>query len=201
MPILATCGSVGQIAAFPQRPHCGYHVVMCCARQYLISTCRSSWRLLPLACLLWPAACRELRETTHFKPADGKTLPILRQVTGTHSHEAQAMQVVVRDPATLSRIPLEDVAVDFSTEMLLIVTLGRVTSDQHAVMIERVWREGHRLRVALVLISPAANAPVVLASPYCIAVVPRCDLNVADFDPEPPRRTRSWRQSPTPSGW
>jgi len=105
------------------------------------------------------------------------------------------MQVVVRDEAGLAQIPLQDVPVDFDEEMLLIATLGRVPSDQYSVRIERVWREGHRLRVSVVVRRPPPNAPLAVASPYCIAVVPRSDLNVEAFHPEPPQRVRSWGQS------
>ena len=143
------------------------------------------------------SGCREMRPTAREVPADHEELPILRQYVGVHSHEARAMRVVVRDRPTLARIPIHDVDVDFTREMLLIVTLGTVTSDEHAVRIERVWRDGHRLRVAVVRRAPPANAPLVMASPYCVAVVPRCDLNVIDFAPEPPARDRSWDQSPS----
>lgn len=128
-------------------------------------------------------------------------MPILRQVQGTHCHETLAMQLVIRDQATLARIPLQDLEVDFREEMLLIVTLGRVTSDQYSVRIGRVWRQKHELRVSVTVETPPVGAPIVMASPYCIAVIPRCDLNVAGFSPEPPRRSRSWGQSPLPEGW
>lgn len=108
------------------------------------------------------------------------------------------MQLVVRDQATLAQVPLVDVPVDFPKEMLLIVTLGRVTSNQYAVNIDRVWREGHQLRVSSTVTTPPPGSPLVLASPYCIAVVPRCDLNVAGFSPQPQVRTRSWQQSEPP---
>lgn len=143
------------------------------------------------------SGCREMRPTARDVPVDHEELPILRQYVGAHSHEARAMRVVVRDRRTLARIPIHDVDVDFTREMLLIVTLGSVTSDEHAVRIERVWRDGHRLRVAIVRRAPPANAPLVMASPYCVAVVPRCDLNVIGFAPEPPARDRSWDQSPS----
>lgn len=132
---------------------------------------------------------------------DGAELPIIRQVQGTHSHETLAMQLVIRDPAALARIPLADIEVDFQKEMLLIVTLGRVTSDQYGVRITRVWRQKHELRVAVTVETPPVGAPIAMASPYCMAVIPRCDLNVAGFSPEPPLRSRSWGQSPLPEGW
>ncbi len=111
------------------------------------------------------------------------------------------MQVVVRDPAMLARIPLADVSVNFADEMLLIVTLGRVTSDRYSVDVTRVWREGGRLRVEVTVTAPPPGVPIAMAAPFCIAVVPRCDLNVADFAVEPPQRTRSWEQSTPPDKW
>lgn len=134
-------------------------------------------------------------------PLEGQELPILHRAAGTHSHETRAMQLVIRDPATLAQVPLEDVPVDFAEEMLLVVTLGRVTSDRYSIDIARVWREGNRLRVETAVTSPAPGSPVMMASPYCIAVVPRCDLNVADFETEPPQRERSWEVSEPPTEW
>lgn len=155
--------------------------------------------LLAAAALL--GGCHELRDDLHVVPADGEELPILRQSHGAHCHETRAMQLVIRDTATLARVPLADVAVDFSREMLLVVTLGRVTSDQYSVNVDRVWRDGPRLRVATTVDSPPPGAKMVMASPYCIAVVPKCELNVAGFSPQPPTRTRSWQQSEPPAGW
>lgn len=132
---------------------------------------------------------------------EGQALPILQQIAGTHSHETRDMQLVVRDPETLAQVPLAEVPVNFSSQMLLIVTLGRVTSDQYAVSIDRVWRERGRLRVAVNVQAPDGRASVAMASPFCIAVVPKCDLNVADFLTQPPQRTRSWEQSTPPEKW
>jgi hypothetical protein len=142
--------------------------------------------------------CHELHDELHYIPADGEELPILRQAHGAHCHEARAMQLVIRDAATLAKVPLTDVPVDFSREMLLVVTLGRVTSDEYSLSIERVWREGPHLRVSTTVCSPPPGVPTVMASPYCIAVVPRCDLNVAGFSPQPLPRTRTWQQSEPP---
>ncbi len=144
------------------------------------------------------AGCREYREGVHDLPAEGEELPILRQFAGTHCRETRGMQVVVRDAATLSQIPLGDLSVDFASEMLLIVLLGRVASDLYTVSIDRAWREGHQLQVAVTVQSPPPGAPMVMASPYSIAVVPRCDLNVADFAPEPPPRGGLWYESQAP---
>ncbi|RIK68859.1 MAG: hypothetical protein DCC65_01640 [Planctomycetota bacterium] len=147
------------------------------------------------------AGCHKPRQTTGILPAPGEDVPILHKMHGTHSHETRAMQVAVRDLATLAQIPLADVPVDFSSEMLLVVTLGRVISDQYSIDIRRVWRDGGVLRVETVVTAPAPGVPTVMASPYCIAVIPRCDLNVAEFANAPPARERSWQQSEPPENW
>lgn len=145
--------------------------------------------------LVAPTACHLGRLRDHSLPPEGSDLPILRQITRAHSHETRAMRIVIRDQAALARIPLTDVPVDFNKEMLLVVTLGRVPSDQYVVRIQRVWRKGGKLRVVTRLSRPAPDAPIVMASPYCIAIVPRCDLKVSGFLPEPPERDRTWSQS------
>lgn len=144
-------------------------------------------------------ACHQPRAGSGVTPAPGEELPILHKIHGVHSHETRAMQVVVRNASTLAQIPLSDVPVDFQNEMLLIVTMGRLTSDQYVVDISRVWRDRGVLRVETSVTAPPAGVPTVMSSPFCIAVVPRCDLNVADFSNEPPFRARSWMQSEPPS--
>lgn len=145
--------------------------------------------------------CHQPRTTTGVMPAPGEELPILHKINGVHSHETRAMQLVVRDLATLAQVPLTDVPVDFKDEMLLVVTLGRVTSDQYSIDIRRVWREGGVLRVETSVLAPGAGVATAMSSPYCIAVVPRCDLNVAEFANTPPARERSWQQSEPPTNW
>lgn len=157
-----------------------------------VSTITGVWFM---SLLVFGSGCRSRTADIRLLPAEGEELPILHQDSGKHSHETRAMQLAIRNPAALALVPLHDVPVDFRQEMVLIVTLGRVPSDQYAVRIDRVWREGHKLRVATTVQTPPPNAPVRMASPYCIAVIPRCDLNVVDFDAEPPSRDRSWGQS------
>ena len=146
-------------------------------------------------------ACHQTRFSTGMLPADGEELPILHRIHGAHCLETRAMQIVVRDAATLAQIPLADVPVDFRSEMLLIVTLGQVTSDQYAVDITRVWRDRGILRVETVVTAPPPGVPVVMASPFCIAVVPQCALNVAEFATKPPLRSRAWQQDEPPISW
>ncbi len=144
--------------------------------------------LLLAALCLFPPGCSEFNDRATPLPADGETVPIVNQVAGVQSHEDRPMRLVIRDQATLSQVPLVDVPVDFRTQMLLVVTLGRRLSDQYSVQINRVWREGPVLKVDYSSAAPSADAPVVVTSPFCIAVVPRCDLNVSGFSAEIPRR-------------
>jgi hypothetical protein len=156
------------------------------------------WRSLIMGGMLASlVGCHEVVRVNQFP--DGAELPLVSQINGTHSHETRAMHLVIRDTAALARVPIADVDVDFSNQMLLIVTLGPMTSDQFAVKIDRVWRDGHELKVATTITSPPPGAPIAMSSPYCIAVVPRCDLNVNGFAAEPPARERSWSQSAPPT--
>ncbi|MCZ6683455.1 MAG: protease complex subunit PrcB family protein, partial [Planctomycetota bacterium] len=86
------------------------------------------------------------------------------------------------------------------TEMLLVVTLGRRTSDRYEVRVSRVWRDRGVLRVEVSVQQPAPGGPIAVSSPYCVAVIPKCIFNVADFDHDPPDRTRTWQQSAPPTG-
>lgn len=133
--------------------------------------------------------------TIRQEPADGEELPILSQVNRTHSHETRAMQLVIRSEAAMAKVPLEEIDVDFSRNMLLIITLGRVPSDQYQVRINRVVRRGGKLVVDATVVLPPDGAPLAPASPYCIAVVPQSELNVERFTPDPPTRERTWSQS------
>ena len=132
--------------------------------------------------------CNEFNDRLTPLPPDGDDLPIVHQVSGTFSHEDRPMELVIRDQELLSQVPLVDVPVDFRSQMLLVVTLGRRLSDKYAVRINRVWREGSVLRVDYQIDAPPPDAPVTVSSPFCIAVVPRCDLNVVGFSPTLPRR-------------
>jgi len=145
-------------------------------------------RLAVTALLPLLAGCTELNDRAAPLPADGDELPIVHQVAGTFSHEDRPMELVIRDQELLSQVPLVDVPVDFRSQMLLVVTLGRRLSDKYAVRINRVWREGPVVRVDYQIDAPPPGAPVTVASPFCIAVVPRCDLNVDGFSPTLPRR-------------
>ena len=152
--------------------------------------------------VIWGAlGCQGEGQVQQVNSEQAVELPILRSRNGAHSHENRAMQLVIRDAATLAKVPIVDIPVNFDREMLLIVTLGRVMSDQYSVEIDRVWREKSKVRVSTRVTQPAAGAAPTIATPYCIAVVPRSDLNVAGFLATPPPRERSWSASEAPKKW
>lgn len=143
-------------------------------------------RLFPVVCPICFCGCIPPDRSAANRPEDGAELPILRQHVYSDSHELRRLQVVVRTPEELATLPIAQPAIDFEREMALVVTLGRVSSVQYAVRVTRVWRAGSNLQVEVAVQRPPAGASLAQAAPYCIAVVPRCDLNVADFSVPPP---------------
>ena len=126
-------------------------------------------------------------------------MPILYQRGGTYCSMRSRARVVVRNKTQMALVPVADVPVDFGEQMVLFVTLGRVYSDRFAVRIERVWRQGRLIRVALTETYPAPGeaGPPQPCSPYYLVVVPRSDLNVEGFETEFPAEsslggTRRW---------
>jgi hypothetical protein len=99
------------------------------------------------------------------------------------------MQIVARSQAQMVYCPISDVPVDFSREMVLVAILGRVTSDEYAIRIQRVWREGSVIKVDVRVYrpTPSTKPEIQLACPYHVVVVPRSNLNVEGFAPEPSR--------------
>lgn len=132
------------------------------------------------------SACNDPRPSEQAV-ADGAELPILRQTIVADSHELRRIRAVARTRGAWARLALTDEEIDFDREMALIVTLGRSVGPQRGVRIARVWREGRQLRVETERLQPVDPSTVVVAAPFCIAIVPRCDLEVIGFLPEPPR--------------
>ncbi len=125
------------------------------------------------------------------QPADMADLPILWQKGGAYSRLTRQVRVVARDRATLARIPLADVPVDFDTQMVLITGLGPTPAREAGIRIVRVWRDGSRIRVRERRIHPGlegeASGAGTAASPWTICVVPKSDLNVEGYAARVPR--------------
>ena len=150
-------------------------------------------KVLRAAAMLIPAltaacGCTSAPRGLGAGPADGQELPILRQKAGTFSSIGQSLRLVIHDPGTLAMLPLDIGPVDFDKEMVLVSTMGPTPSDEYAIRIQRVWRDGPVLRAAVDVRYPPAGAALrsTPASPYHAVVVPRSPLNIRNFDVEVP---------------
>jgi hypothetical protein len=116
-------------------------------------------------------------------------VPILWQKTGSYSRLNREARICARNLATLAKVPLTEVPVDFRKEMVLIVGLGPIADDDVGVEIARVWRQGSQLKVQERRIYPDYSGAEGLerASPWAVAVIPRSDLNVEGFSARVPR--------------
>jgi len=138
---------------------------------------------LSLSCLLVYPGCTMV-ERRPLRFADGEDLPILWEKSGTYSRLTRPVQIVVRDRATLAQIPLAEVEVDFDTQMLLIAGLGPTMRSDLGIRIDRVWREGTRIRVRQIQVHPGLNGltgKMRLVSPWTMVSIPKCDLEVEGY--------------------
>ncbi len=116
---------------------------------------------------------------------------VLYQKGGKYCGAKEELRLVVRDPAHMAFVPVGDVPVDFSNQMVLFVTTGQVYSEAYDVQIDRVWRQDRLVRVGITKVYPQAGEmgfphP---CSPYSLVVVPKSDCNVEGFVTEiaPPK--------------
>ena len=140
------------------------------------------------AILIVLSGCATIKPNAGTPLPTEELVPVLEK-SGTYSRIARAIRVVARDQMELARIPIAEVPVDFKTQMVLIVGLGPMPTNEVGVRIARVWREGTRIRVQERRIYPGGeHAPgLELASPWTVVVVPRSDLNVQGFATQVPK--------------
>ena len=142
--------------------------------------CLSAFAPLLGGCLLGQTAIAD------HPPTD---CPILWQASGDDLIIRKGFNLVVRDQAGLSQIPLTDVNVDFTKQMVLFATLGPVRTRGIDIQIQRVWRQGNRIHTEILILRPdnTENDRFEPHSPYHLVVVPRSDLNVAEFNTSVPK--------------
>ena len=144
----------------------------------------ANWQ--PSACVSAAADCRlpvdYVAPTT--VPANMEELPILWQASGTYSRLSRAVRLVIRDPGRLAQVPLCEVPVDFSSQMVLVAGLGPTTRNDLGLRIQYVWKEHSRIRVLERQIYPGEESATGLcpASPWTVVVVPRVDLSVEGYN-------------------
>jgi hypothetical protein len=99
----------------------------------------------------------------------------------------RAVRVLIRDQATLDRMPLTEIPVDFETQMVLVCGMGPVPDDRRGIRIVRVWREGRSIHVQeRAIYSDDPGPPLEPASPWTVAVIPRSELNVVGYSARVP---------------
>jgi len=129
------------------------------------------------------------REPLLENGAPRQEVPIIDQISGSYSRLARPVHVVIRDKATLARLPVTEIDVDFSRDMLLLAGLGPTYQSGSGIRIVRVWREGSLLHVEERQITGApdeASRPR-RQSPWTMVVIPRSDLNVEGYTARVPR--------------
>ena len=128
--------------------------------------------------------------------------PILYQKAGKYCGAKQEMRLVVRDQAHMAFVPVGDVPVDFSSQMVLFVTTGQVYAESYDIQIDRVWRQDQLVRVGVTKTYPQAGETGYPhpCSPYYLVVVPKSDMNVEGFATEitPPKLGGEAPILPTP---
>ncbi|MCC6322278.1 MAG: protease complex subunit PrcB family protein [Phycisphaerales bacterium] len=105
--------------------------------------------------------------------------------------------MVIYDQASLARLGLVDLPVDFKQEMVLLAAMGPAPSEDCQIQIDRVTREGNRLRVEVTSIYPSEGAlrHMGAASPFHAIVVPRCELRIEGFSAKIPPQAISAKAS------
>jgi hypothetical protein len=97
--------------------------------------------------------------------------------------------VVIRDRATLARLPVTEIDVDFSRHMILLAGLGPTWQTGSGIRIIRVWADGSNLHVEERQITgePNQRSAPGRCSPWTMAVIPRSALNVEGYTARVPR--------------
>ncbi len=124
-------------------------------------------------------------------PADPpEEIPILDSTSGSYSRLKSPVRIVIRDAATLARLPLAEVDVDFDTQMILLAGLGPTYQEGTGIRITRVWREGSRIRVQERTISGGMTqvGQPQRVSPWTMVIVPRHGMNVEGYSTQVPAR-------------
>lgn len=110
-------------------------------------------------------------------------LPILWEASGTWSHLTRPARIAIYDAATLAEVPVAQVPVDFSKQMVLLTALGPTIGQEMGVRIARVWQEGPEVHVLEKRLHPGLEHSAVAnrSSPWTMVVVPRSAARVKGY--------------------
>lgn len=143
--------------------------------------------LAAVSLLVLIAGCGAPAGRGWLAPKTIEDLPILAELSGRFGGPEVPAQVVARDQPTLVLLRLPRLDVDFSQQMVLFASLGRIGNDQTEVRIARVWREGSLIHAEVRTFWPTSlPARRRTSTPWHAVVVPRSDLNVKGFSPDAP---------------
>ncbi len=172
------------------------------SRTPIAVTKRRILRYAAVCFLCFPMGCGQFPQTAFRPDEEPEEFPILWERSGRYCDFTTPTRLVARNRAEMANCPISDVPVDFDKEMVLSVTLGRVFTDRLAIRIERVWREGSRIRVDVQThkYGQPDREQIRMSCPYHVVVVPRSDLNVADGFSPTPERSRSKIRRALPLG-
>ncbi len=136
-----------------------------------------------IACCGVLGGCTVAPRADSARIADGQELAVLREQARTFSSIDRQLRLVFHDAGSLAMLPVNAGPVDFDREMVLLAALGPTRSEDSAVRIRRLWRDGSVLRAEVQISHPVASAlsAGTPASPYHLVVVPRSDLNIAGW--------------------
>lgn len=120
-------------------------------------------------------------------------LPVAWTTSGSWSHLSRPVRIVAYDRPTLDQVPIADVPVDFSKQMVLIAGMGPTIGHDMGIRITRVWRENSRVRVQEMRLHPGLDrsASVERSSPWTVVVVPRSELPIEGYTSKVPHGVMS----------
>lgn len=139
--------------------------------------------ILAIGVFITACGCGSSPSRAALEAPTAEDIPILWKKSGAYSRIARRVRVVARDHATLAQLPLTEIPVDFTSQMVLIAGLGPTPSSDQGIRIVRVWKEGTRIRVQERPIHPGLDPTPGLtpASPWTVVVIPKSDLNVEGY--------------------
>ncbi len=126
--------------------------------------------------------------------AGADSLPIRTLAKGAFGGILEPRQEIIQDQATWEKVWAKHAAggrapgslpeVDFSKDMVILVTMGRKNTGGYSIQITRVEPVGNKLRITVKRTSPPPGAMTIqaLTAPFNMVAVPKSDL-APEFEP------------------